>query len=95
MKQNIIVVDDFYSNPEEVRNTGLNAKYPQPEDEYTYPGRNSEDVYYSEDVHKSFEYLVKEPLIPADKNGYFRISLKDDKHKQDIHVDPSDRKSVV
>jgi len=89
MKQNIIVVDDFYSNPQEVREFALKTEYPDPTDDYTYPGRNSEGSYYSQDIHKSFEDLVKEPLIPADKNGYFRISLATDSHKQDVHVDPS------
>ena len=41
MRQNIIVVDDFYSNPEEVRDFALNAEFPAPCVDYTYPGRNS------------------------------------------------------
>jgi hypothetical protein len=89
MKQNIIIVDDFYTNPEEVRNTALSQDYPEPESEYTYPGRNSTGSYYNDEVHSRFEKLVNHKLNPADKNGYFRISLETDKHKQDIHVDPS------
>ena len=89
MRQNIIVVDDFYDNPEEVRDFSLNAEFPDPGDDYTYPGRNSEDAYYSEEIHRKFEDLAKEPLIPADKNGYFRLSLENASHKQDVHVDPS------
>ena len=89
MRQNIIVVDDFYSNPEEVRDFALNAEFPDPGEDYTYPGRNSEGAYYSEEIHRKFEDLAKEPLIPADKNGYFRISLEKDSYKQDVHVDPS------
>ena len=89
MKQNIIVVDDFYTNPEEVRNIALSQKYPEPEEEYTYPGKNSEGSYYNQQVHQKFEYIANQKLNPADKNGYFRISLETDQHKQDIHVDPS------
>ena len=40
MKQNIIIVDNFYENPYEVRQYALNLEYPQPQDGYTYPGRN-------------------------------------------------------
>ena len=65
MRQNIIVVDDFYNNPEEVRNFALNTEFPDPSDDYTYPGRNSEGAYYSEEIHKKFEDLVKESLIPV------------------------------
>ena len=37
MRQNIIVVDDFYNNPEEVGNFALSAGFPDPGDDYTYP----------------------------------------------------------
>ena len=60
MRQNIIVVDDFYSNPEEVRNFALNAEFPDPGDDYTYPGRNSEGSYYSEEIHKSLRILSRD-----------------------------------
>lgn len=89
MKQNIIIVDDFYTNPEEIRNIALLEEYPEPEEEYTYPGKNSNGSYYNQQVHQKFEEIVDKKLNPADKNGYFRISLESDVHKQDIHVDPS------
>lgn len=89
MNQNIIVVDDFYTNPDEIRNIALNSNYPEPETEYTYPGKNSEDSYYNQEIHFNFEKLINQKLKPADRNGYFRISLENDSHKQDIHVDPS------
>ncbi len=89
MKQNIIVVDDFYTNPDEVRNNALAQEYPKPEKEYTYPGRNSKGAYYNQEIHQKFEYLINQKLNPADKNGYFRLSLENDTHKQDVHVDPS------
>jgi hypothetical protein len=89
MKQNIIIVDDFYTNPQEVRDFALNQNYPEPEGGYTYPGRNSDGSYYNQEIHSKFEKLVNYKLNPADKNGYFRISLESDAHKQDVHVDPS------
>lgn len=89
MKQNIIIVDDFYTNPDEIRNNALFQNYPEPEKEYTYPGKNSDGSYYNDEVHSKFEKLVNRRLNPADKNGYFRISLASDAHRQDIHVDPS------
>lgn len=88
MRQNIIIVDDFYSNPEEVREIALSQEYPDPGDDYTYPGRNSKGQYYNDEVHQKFENIVRQPLNPADQNGYFRISLETDTHKQDVHVDP-------
>jgi len=90
MNQNIIVIDDFYKNPNEVRNFALNAEYPKQDsdDDYTYPGRNSLQEFYSKEIHQCFEEILKEELIPSQPNGYFRISLKKDTYKQDIHVDP-------
>ena len=88
MRQNIIIVDDFYDNPQEVRDRALSVEYPEPEGGYTYPGKNSKGSYYNDEVHGAFEKLVKGGLIPADQNGYFRISLDGVKHKQDVHVDP-------
>lgn len=88
MKQNIIIVDDFYSNPDEVRNIALSTEYPEPDNSYTYPGRNSKGEYYSSKIQQRFEDLTKSKLNPSDPNGYFRISLKTDTYKQDVHVDP-------
>lgn len=88
MKQNIIVVDDFYKNPEEIRNIALNQEYPEPDNSYTYPGRNSKGEYYTDEIHQRFENLTNYSLTPSNPNGYFRISLETDTHKQDVHVDP-------
>lgn len=89
MKQNIIIVDNFYQHPDEIRNIALTKEYPEPEEEFTYPGKNSKGSFYSKELHEKFERVVNKKLDPADQNGYFRISLEKDTHKQDIHVDPS------
>lgn len=89
MKRSIILIDDFYSNPKEVRQIALNSPYPQPDESYTYPGRNSLENYYPQEVHQKFENILNRKLTPANPNGYFRLSLESDTHKQDIHVDPS------
>jgi hypothetical protein len=89
MKRSIIVVDNFHSNPNEVREFALNQKYPEPEDSYTYPGKNSDGDYYPSEVHQKFENILNRKLVPARPNGYFRLSLEKDTYKQDVHVDPS------
>ena len=89
MKRSIIIVDDFHPNPDEVRHTALTADYPQPEDSYTYPGRNSRQNYYPPELHQAFETLLNRKLTPAPNNGYFRISLEKDSFRQDVHVDPN------
>ena len=89
MKRSIIIIDDFYSRPEEVRRIALNSPYPDPGSEYTYPGKNSDDNFYPDELHERFEQILNRKLVPAHKNGYFRLSLETDSFKQDVHVDPS------
>ena len=76
MIPNIIVIDDFYDNPDEIRQCALTAGYPDPSDGYTYPGRNSNGYYYPQELHNRFEDILKQKLKPADPNGYFRLSLE-------------------
>ena len=89
MKRSIIVIDDFYNKPDEVRKIALNSPYPEPHDGYTYPGKNSDDNFYPDELHQRFEQILNRKLIPAPKNGYFRLSLENDPFRQDVHVDPS------
>ena len=73
MRRNIIVIDDFYSNPEEVRQIALNSSYPEPEDSYTYPGKNSQEKYYPESLHQRFELILNRKLTrhnPTDTFDY-------------------------
>jgi len=88
MNRNIIVIDDFHSNPDEVRQFALQSTYPEPVEGYTYPGRNSNEDYYSQELHQKFESVLNKSLTPANPNGYFRLSLETNTYRQDIHVDP-------
>ena len=89
MKRNIVIVDNFHENPDEIRKFALNSSYPDPEKQYTYPGKNSKENYYPNTLHKKFENILNRKLNPAPNNGYFRLSLEDDSFKQDVHVDPN------
>lgn len=89
MRRSIIVLDDFYSDPDRIRNIALNSPYPPPDSDYTYPGKNSEDNYYPLELHNKFESILNRKLTPAQPNGYFRLSLESDSYRQDVHVDPT------
>ena len=63
MERNIIVVDDFYDDPDEVRNFGLTAEYPDPGENYTYPGKNSRLGFYNDDkALQALRILTKNQL---------------------------------
>jgi hypothetical protein len=72
----------------EVRQIALNQKYPEPEDSYTYPGKNSDHNIIQSPYIRSLRILNRK-LTPAQPNGYFRLSLEKDTYRQDVHVDPS------
>ena len=89
MRRNIIIADDFYDNPDEIRNIALNLKYPEQHKGSTYPGRNSSTTHYTEEAHQKVEYLLGRKVNPAPKSacGDFRVSYENDSCKQFIHVD--------
>lgn len=91
MRQSIIIADDFYDNPFEVRKIALQENYPIPADGHTYPGRNSEKPHYTTEVHEKLKFLTGQPKLRAADGsacGFFRISLETDTHEQDVHIDP-------
>jgi hypothetical protein len=89
MKTNIVIVDDFLDNPWEMRQHALNANYPEPKN-HTYPGRNSDRSYLTEDMLENIQNRLGDYLVPAEGSscGFFRISLESDSFEQYIHIDP-------
>lgn len=89
MKQQIIIVDDFYDNPMEVREGALGLDYPE-HAEMVYSGRSSRQALMTPQLVSVISRLVAHPLVPSPNsaNGHFRMSFADDVPDQDIHVDP-------
>ena len=89
MKTNIVIIDDFLDDPYEMRLNALNANYPEP-DSHTYPGKNSDKSYFSQEMLEKIKNRWGDYLIPAEGSscGYFRISLATDTFEQNIHIDP-------
>lgn len=86
MNTELLIIDNFYDDPEMIRGEALKLNYNKhPED--TYPGKNSDKVIYDKKIHNKFEKILQKKLTPANHNGIFRISKNDDSFKQDIHVD--------
>lgn len=91
MKTNIIIIDDFYEDPYKVRDYALSLNYPDPHENYTYPGKNSDGELYDENIHSMIENRLGNYLeYPKQKGqaGYFRLSPESSSFQQDIHVDP-------
>jgi hypothetical protein len=90
MQKSIIIVDDFYDDAMDVRAKAVELEYPESDKAY-YAGRNSRLVLLSDGIAQMVSLLIGSDVVPSPKsaNGHFRITLKGDKPKQDVHVDPN------
>jgi hypothetical protein len=97
LDKNIIVIDDFHTDPAAVRKFARECEDPSP-DKHTDPGRNSvrskNGISYTDEMHDKIQTAIGHKVIPQDPAktggdcGYFRISLAADSYEQDIHIDP-------
>lgn len=86
---NLIVIDDFYRDPEAIRKMALHAEYRDVRC-YNYPGFQSIHSYVSKEMCAKFIELVGRPLdISLHKItfGKFRIMLKGSASRLNVHMD--------
>ncbi len=90
MLQTMIVIDDFYAEPEKVREAALGMTYPEPEGEVYYPGRNSREFMLPPDSDEMFSFILREKVtgVKQRNHGHFRISLAGAHRAAEIHIDP-------
>lgn len=93
MYQSFIVVDDFYPNPQEIRQLALSFDYPEVSGPRTYPGRNSAAAFVAPGLDGAVSRVVGEPLVGIDdgmsSHGRFRITLAGETGRYRVHVDPT------
>lgn len=94
MYKSLLVVDDFYANPMEVRKTALGANYPEVTGVRTFPGRNSDKAFPIPDLDRVASKLVNERLAGdlTNANSYhchFRVTLAGEEGRYNVHADPS------
>ena len=86
---NLIVIDDFYRDPEAVRALALKADY-RDVSQLNYPGFQSHKTYTSEGVVKKFSDLIQRKLAVSPETltfGKFRIMLKESGSRLKVHLD--------
>jgi hypothetical protein len=90
MLLSLIVVDDFYANPEEMRAQALRLAYPEPKGTEPYPGRTSRESLLPPETDKLFAQILREPVAGnrAMFHGHLRWSRAADTRNADVHVDP-------
>jgi hypothetical protein len=83
----VIVVDNFYDNPLEVRSRALSMKFVT---KGTYPGKDTDGIALTPDITSKVANAVGKTLVPGWGTANFRISLDGDKASRHIHFDSMD-----
>lgn len=87
--KNIIVVDDFYKDPDQVRSLALETDFTDVR-HLNYPGTQSEFAFYSDEMIKLFENLIGLKMAPDVEKytfGKFRFMNTDTGARLKVHVD--------
>lgn len=90
MRKNLIVVDNFYQNPDAVREFALSVEY-ETGGGKNWPGRDSIHEHGKEELTQMISDIVGEKLVtkPSNKCSYFRKTQLGQYGSQDVHFDPN------
>lgn len=90
-RQEIIIIENFYENPDQVRKDALNEIYSV---KGNFPGQRSEPRFY-EDTKVKFENIIGRKITywPDDYNGSFQYVLENDQSW--IHRDNTEWSAIV
>ncbi len=90
MFQTMIVIDDFYAEPEKVRQSALGMTYPEPVGTVYYPGRTSQEFMLPPNCDEMFRFILREKVTGVMKrnHGHFRFSLAGAHRPAEVHIDP-------
>lgn len=88
--ERMYIVDDFYTNPDQVRNHALSLQRNETS-QGNYAGVMTADNFLTQDHIDTISQLVGHYVTPSTGfTGKFRFTKESDPYKQDIHFDPGD-----
>jgi len=89
MMKSFIIIDDFLSDPYQLRDLALAQEYPEYDELPPFPGRNSQYRQVINGLDQKISKLVGEPLVPSQGTSYakFRLALEGEKGTHSVHVD--------
>jgi len=70
-----LIIDNFYDDPYEVRQAGLNAEYERRVGEVYYPGDNSVGSYEIKGLNEIVSSLVHEPVMRTPHTAHCRFRI--------------------
>lgn len=89
MLNRYIIVDDFYSNPDELVRVALSSMREEDSPIGGYAGVMTTDSFLGENLREAFQKLTQEPSINSstNANGRLRFTRANDPFKFHIHYD--------
>ena len=89
MIQTMLVIDDFFANPDEVREQAFKLTYPPTHEDDQFGGRTSDEVMLPEDSDEGFSQILREPVRGKYDiaHGRCRFSISSSVRRGEIHVD--------
>lgn len=88
--ERVFIVDNFYTDPDQVRNYAL-ALEKNDSTDGNYAGIMTKESFLTQEHIDAISQLVGHAVIPSTNfTGKFRFTKKHDSSKQDIHFDPGD-----
>lgn len=90
LNQKFIIVDDFYKDPDHVRNLAL-SQSKEGQTQGNYAGVMTDNMFFQEQHHQMFRDLCGMPVKSSTQfNGKFRFTKEGEIGTQDIHFDSGD-----
>ncbi|EOO24239.1 hypothetical protein ICM_05799 [Bacillus cereus BAG1X2-3] len=90
LPEDILIVDNFYSNPDAVRKLALEINYQEFGEMQNFPGFESEKSFSSTSIKERFQKLIKNEIIISPREyifGKFRYSTENDYAHTEVHLD--------
>jgi hypothetical protein len=86
----VIIVDDFYPDVDKIRNQALEAEYEPDGLSKNYPGLNSEDTFWNDELQALLSKVIGREVSPTlgTTCGKFRYISRRHQATQLIHFDP-------
>ncbi|WP_240514190.1 DUF6445 family protein [Bacillus cereus] len=98
LNEDILVIDNFYSDPMKIRKLALNTDYNFFENKANFPGGESIKAFYTEKHIKKFEGLVNRRIHVDPKKyvfGKFRFCTANDNSQTKVHFDKVSWAAIV
>lgn len=89
MHLNMMIIDDFFDNPDEIRQMALTMHYPPATEKDYFPGRNSATRVTVPGLDNVISSLVRERLSPAPGTSHAvpRLAMAGDVAQRNVHID--------